>query len=158
MNNNTSHATIAEYFRLGLMVGLIEQHQAVTWADSVIAASDNPSPEIIELAWSSDLQATLTALSAVPGERDSQQAGHWLLGLLASNIPPQIERLNITTQCAMRIAQIADLGEDTYYRFDNIDDELSLAKQKIYGTEEECRVALLAELSEFHPLQLNNVA
>lgn len=147
-----SYATIAEYFRLGLQVGLLLPAQAVAWADTEIAAAEVAPEELIEVAWAKGLASTMDALAAVSGERDKQLAGRWLLGFLGQSIPASDEDLHLAVQSAMHIARHAELGDETYYRFAMIDDELSLATTKVYGTVEECRSSLVAELAEYQPL------
>lgn len=58
----------------------------------------------------------------------------------------------------MHIARHAEKGDETHYRFDMIDDELSLARTKVQGTVEECRSNLAAELAEYQPLVIERVA
>jgi hypothetical protein len=158
MPTGPSLATIAEYFRLGLQVGLLLPEHASAWATSVLAALDSPPYEIIEVSWSKGLASTLDALSAVPGERDKSLAGRWLLGLLRESIPDSEEGLQLAARRAMQIARDAELGDETYYRFDMVDDELSLARNKIYGTVEQCRIELLRELTEYPVLGSPNGA
>ena len=149
MSASASLATIAEYFRLGLQVGLLLPEQAVAWADVEIA-NTVPLPEgLIDVAWSKGLASTMDALAKVPGERDKQVAGCWLLGLLSQSIPESCEGLHLAAQRAMHIARHAELGDETYYRFDMIDDELSLARANVYGTIGQCRSNLVAELGNF---------
>lgn len=96
--------------------------------------------------------STMDALSAVPGDRQKQLAGRMLLGLLGKNLPESDEALQFAVQQAMHIARHAELGDEIYYRFDLIDDELSLARTKVYGTVEQCRSALAAELAAYRAL------
>ncbi len=156
--STASYATIAEYFRLGLQIGLLLPDQAVAWADEEIASADVAPEDLIDVAWARGLTSTVDALAAVPGERNKQLAGRWLLGLLAKSIPCSDEGLQLVAQRAMHIARYAELGDETYYRFDMIDDELSLARTKVYGTIEECRANLVAELAEYRPLEIERDA
>lgn len=45
MSSGVSLATIAEYFRLGLLAGIFTPDQAVAWADREIAASGASLPD-----------------------------------------------------------------------------------------------------------------
>lgn len=152
--SSASFGTVAEYFRLGLQVGLLVPSQVVEWADAEIAAVEEVPEELIAVAWAKGLASSLDALAAVPGERDRQLAGRWLLGLLGKAISESDDGLQLAAQSAMHIARYAELGDDTYYSFDMIDDELSLAVTKVYGTVEECRSNLIAELAEYQPLEI----
>lgn len=154
MADTASLATIAEYFRLGLQVGLLVPEQAVAWADTEIAAEEVAPDGMIEVAWSKGLASTIEVLSAVPGERNKQLAGRWLLGLMRQSVPESAEGLKLTAQRAMQIARHAELGEETYYRLDMIDDELSLAMSQVWGTVEGCRSNLVSELSKYAPLEV----
>lgn len=155
MTANASLATIAEYFRLGLQIGLLEPAQAVAWADSQIEAADSAPEGFIDISWSKGLASTMDALSAVPGERNIQLSGRWLLGLIGQSIPESVGELQNAVRCAMHIARHAELGEEIYYRFDMIDDELSLARTKVYGTIDQCRLDFAAELAEYSALDLD---
>jgi hypothetical protein len=154
MSSTASLATVAEYFRLGLQVGLLLPEQAVAWADAEIAGTEAPPEGIIDVAWSKGLASTIEALGSVPGERNKQLAGCWLLGLMRGAVPGTSAHLQLTVQRAMQITRHAELGEETHYRFDAIDDELSLARSKVYGTVEECRSKFVAELAKYDPLEV----
>ena len=150
-----SLGTIAEYLRVGLVVGILSPQQASAWAYSIIAFEAEPPSQIIDLAWCKEVTPTIDALAAVEGNRDRQMAGRWLLGLLGTMLPRTDEGLQLAIHRAMSIARLADLGDDVYYRFDSLDDELSLARTKVYGTVEECRTDLRVELDgypSFDPL------
>ena len=148
---DTSIATVAEYFRLGLHVGLLSPSQAIAWADAEIAAAQALPDGLIEVAWSKGLMSTMDALAAVPGERDKQCAGRWLLGLLRQAVPESAEALQAVVRQAMTITRLAEIGDETYFRFDVIDDELSLARSQVYGTVEQCRSQFVAELAAYEP-------
>jgi hypothetical protein len=149
MSSDISLATVAEYFRIGLQVGLLLPDQAAEWATAVISDLATPPYEVIEVSWSKGLASTLEALSSVKGERDKQLAGHLLLGLIRDSLPESESGLHLAAHRAMSIAREAELGDETYYRFDIIDDELSLARTKVYGTVEQCRLDLVNELAEY---------
>ena len=149
-----SLGTIAEYLRIGLVVGLFSPEQASAWAYSIIAIEAEPPSEIINLAWCKGVAPTIDALAAVEGDRDTQLAGRWLLGLLRKTLPETEEGLHIATQRAMSVARLADLGDDVYYRFDRLDDELSLARTKVYGTVDECRSDIQIELDGYPSIDL----
>jgi predicted HTH transcriptional regulator len=69
-----SHATIAEYYRLALIAGLLQPDDAKDWAMSLIEQLAAPPGDIIELSWSKGLTMTMENLAAVQGERDQQLA------------------------------------------------------------------------------------
>jgi hypothetical protein len=149
MSSDISLATVAEYFRIGLQVGLLLPEQATEWATAVISDLATPPYEVIDVSWSKGLASTLEALSSVKGERDKKLAGHLLLGLIRDSLPESDSGLHLAVQRAMSIAREAELGDETYYSFDIIDDELSLARTKVYGTVEQCRADMVNELAEY---------
>ncbi len=149
-------ATIADYYRIGLETGLLKPDDASVWATSVIAKMPEPPYEIIEVSWTKGLHSMLEALAAVVGERDKQLAGRWMLGYLRESMPDSDEHLHWVARRGMQIAKLADLGDEIYYQFDMIDDELFLAKYNTCGTVEECRANLQNVLNSYpappHPL------
>lgn len=146
---SASLATVAEYFKLGIQAGLIQPHAAIKWADSEIAATELPADGVIEVAWSKSTASVLDALLIVPGERDRKLAGRWLLGLIIQPAIDSEESLQIAAKRALQVARDSELGSEIYYQFDAIDDSISLARSKTYGTLEQCRVELVAALSEY---------
>jgi hypothetical protein len=144
-----SIATIAEYFRFGLETGLLKPEDAKDWAMSVVEEMPEPPYEIIEVSWSKGIASTLEALAEVKGERDTKQAGLWMLGLLRQSIPKSDDHLHWVARSAMQIARLAELGDEIYYQFDMIDDELFLAKSNTYGSIEECRHNLQQALKDY---------
>jgi hypothetical protein len=119
---------------------------------------ETPPYELIEVSWSKGLASTMEALSSVQGERDRHLAGTWLLGLLRQSLPDSDAELHLAARRAMQVARSTELGDETYYRFDMIDDELSLARTKVYGTVEQCRENLLDELVGYPLPQLSSDA
>ena len=140
--------TIAEYYRLGLHVGLLLPEHASGWADSVVAAMVSPPMEVIEVSWSRGPHAMIGALSAVGGGRDRQLAGSWLLGLLRESLPESEDGLQVALRRATQIAREAGLDEDICCRLDVLEDELSLARTGIYGTVQQCRADALRVLAD----------
>ncbi len=152
MAPSPSLATIAEYFRLGLETGLLKPEHASAWATSVVEALAEPPYSIIEVSWSKGLSSTLEALAAVEGDRDKGLAGRWMLGHLRHSMPQSDEHLHWVARRGMQIARSADLGDEIYYQFDLIDDELFLASSKTYGTFADCRASLQSLLEGFPTL------
>lgn len=146
-----SLATVAEYFRLGLETGLLLPGDAKDWAMSVVEELAEPPGEIIEVSWSKGVAMTLESLGTVQGERDRVLAAHWLLAHLRRSSQASAEELQRVVRQAMHIARAAELGDDVYYRFDAIDDELFLARNNTYGSVAECREELANALAEFPP-------
>jgi hypothetical protein len=149
MTHTPSLATVADYFRLGIEAGLIKAEVANAWAMSLVEAMPEPPYEIIELALNKGMATTIENLAHVHGDRDNVMAGQWLLGYLRDTFPLEDKHLRWAARQAMQIAQRAELGDDIYYRFDSIDDEISLASSGAYFTMEDCRNELLAVLNEF---------
>ena len=149
-----SLGTIAEYLRIGLIVGLLAPEQASEWAYSIVAGEAEPPSEIIDLAWCKEVAPMIDALAAVEGPRDARLAGRWLLGLLRETLPETADGLQLATQRALSIARLAELGDDVHHRFDALDDELSLARTKVYGTVEACRSDIRIELDSYPSIDL----
>nr|WP_316643385.1 hypothetical protein [uncultured Roseateles sp.] len=127
----------------------MKPEDASAWAMALVEELAEPPYEIIEVALGKGLATTLENLAAVQGERDSSLAGRWLLGYLRQSLPDSDEHLHWAIRRAMQIARIAALGDETYYGFDSIDDELFLARNNTYGSVADCRRVLVESLQEY---------
>ena len=146
-----SHATRAEYYRLGLETGLVDPDEVRDWATSVIARLDEPSAEIIELSWSRTPQSLEQSLRAVEGDRDRTQAGERLLGLLREKHFVSESDLTWCARKAMHIARAAGLDEDVYYEFDRLADEIFLERNNPDGDLVACRQSMSEVLAKYPP-------
>jgi hypothetical protein len=133
-----SLASFAQYFRIGLEVGLCEPEEARDWAISVIDRMDEPPGEIIEVSWRKPLAQLISDLNEVKGEPEMGLVCRWLLGRLRQTLGATNNSLDLAVRQAKGIAR-ASGGSDLYYIFDVIEDELSLAEAQTYGTVSECR-------------------
>lgn len=147
---DASHlATVAEYFRIGLTAGLLLPEDAANWAISEIARLDAPPYELIEVSYAETPLDAIAALASVQGDRDRQMAGAWALARLRESLRGPDFDVRSAAHQAMRIVRAADFRDDIYYRFDTIEDEVSLALTGTYGTLEDCRAHLLNELARY---------
>lgn len=140
------NATKARYFLLGLEAGMVSEQVVRDWAYSEIESQDEPPIEIIEVASSRTREQLWASLKCIPGEPDSISAGRQLLGLLATDLPSSYSELLSVARKAMQVSRSAGLPDDVYYAFDQIDDEISLAANDVYGTLDWCRQNLAEEL------------
>lgn len=150
-------AVIAEYFCKGIETALLSPAQARAWADSVIVSTDNPPYAFIEISLSQGVQEIVSALKAVPGERDQGEAGKWLLDILQRAEIQSTEGLAAAVSKAMVVCRHCGLSDEIYYEFDCIDDSLFLARHGEYGTVDECRADFLASLQR-HALPFPGVS
>jgi hypothetical protein len=147
---NTDHATAADYLRIGIELGLVEPQQARDWADAIIRESEAPPAEIIEVSWSHDVGALIRSLFTAPGEGNRALAGRWLLHDLATVLGEgDDDGLVEVVRGCLAVCVASGLDEDTWHRFDAVDDELSLARQGVFGSVEACREALVSLLAEY---------
>jgi len=133
-----SLATCAQYFRIGLQVGLCEPEEARDWAISVIDLMDEPPGEIIEVSWRKPLAQLISDLNEVKGEPEMSLVCRWLLGRLSQTLEPNDDSFDRAVRQARGIAHEAG-DSDLYYVFDVIEDELRLAETQTYGTVAACR-------------------
>jgi hypothetical protein len=83
-----SLASFAQYFRIGLEVGLYEPEEARDWAISVIDRMDEPPSEIIEVSWHKPLAQLISDLNEVKGEPEISLVCKWLLGRHSQTLKP----------------------------------------------------------------------
>jgi hypothetical protein len=145
----SSHATRAEYYRIGLLTGLLTQEDARAWAMSVIERLTEPPAEIIEVSWSRTQQSLEENLRSVTGERDKSQAGDWLLGLLREKHFASKADLTWCARTAQHVACAAEMSKDVYYAFDGLEDEIFLAKNNQGSDLEACRHFMGVALADY---------
>jgi hypothetical protein len=145
----SSHATRAEYYRIGLETGLIAQDEIREWAMAVIERLAEPPAEIIEVSWSRSQRSLEDNLRSVLGERNRTQAGEWLLGLLREKHFDSKTDLTWCARKAMHIARAAELEEGIYYEFDGLEDDVFLAKNNPGGDLEACRRSIQEALAKY---------
>ncbi|MBX9793268.1 MAG: hypothetical protein K2X55_10825 [Burkholderiaceae bacterium] len=133
-----SLASFAQYFRIGLEVGLCEPEEAREWAISVIDRMDEPPGAIVEVSWRKPLPHAISDLNEVKGEPEMDLVCRWLLGRISLTLDSTNDSLGRALRQAMGIAR-ATGGSDLYYIFDVIEDEIHLAENQTYGTVAECR-------------------
>ena len=134
----SSLASFAQYFRIGLEVGICEPEEARDWAISVIDQMHQPPGEIIEVSWRKPLAQLISDLNEVEGAAEMDLVCRWLLGKLSLTLGSGNDSLGRAVRQAMRIARAAG-APSLYYIFDRIEDELHLAETQTYGTVAECR-------------------
>lgn len=143
-----SLASFAQYFRIGIEVGICCPDQAIDWAFSIIDKMDEPPGEIIEVTWRKPLAALLLDLNEVKGEPDLNLVCGWLLGTLSAAAQSINGDLGGPVHQAMQIARTVG-ALDLYDIFDSIEDGVHLADSQTYGTTEECRRDFLNALNKY---------
>lgn len=143
-----SLASFAQYFRVGIEVGICDPDQARDWAFSVIDQMDEPPGEIIEVTWRKPVAALLLDLNDVKGEPDLNLVCGWLFGTLSGQVRSMNGELGRPVQQAMQIARTVG-SSDLYHIFDSIEDGAHLADSQVYGIAEECRRDFLNALNKY---------
>jgi hypothetical protein len=133
-----SLASFAQDFRVALEVGLCEPEEAREWAISVIDRMDEPPAEIIEVSWRKPLAQLISDLNNVKGEPEIDLVCRWLLGRISLTLASTSNSLGRAVRQAMEVARAAG-NSDLYYVFDVIDDQLSVAETRVYGTVPACK-------------------
>ena len=144
------HAIKADYFLYGIQAGIISFQDAIYWADKIIEVEDVPCVEIIDLALSKSRgrNEVMNALKGIPGKRDPQLSGSYLLGDLKQLLFAGGDLKDIAHK-AMNVAAITQQPDDDYFRFIAIDDGIALAEAGVYNTLAQCREDLRQVLSQY---------
>ena len=146
-----SLATFAQYYRIGLEVGVCEPEQARNWAISVIDQMEEPPGEIIVVSWRKPLAQLISDLNEVKGEPEIDLVCKWLLGTLSLTMASTNDSLGRAIRQAMCIARAVGTS-DLYHVFDVMEDELHLAETQTYGTIAECRACFDDALKKYGTL------
>lgn len=143
---------IADFFRLGLLGGIVPILEAIAWADGIIAASDSPEEAAIDLSLSESQGrlAAIDALGAFTGASDDTLPTHLLLARCN-----ELVRLGQSDELTLLSAlRGLPLYDDIYDRVDSLDDAKYLAEHEHYGTLDDIRADVREFLSRFSQYEL----
>lgn len=78
----------AEAIRIGMLAGLFSREEAIQWADLVIADTDKPCSEVLDLSMGENLDGSSIAslLSAMPGAADAELTKKLLLAKVGARL------------------------------------------------------------------------
>lgn len=138
---------IADFFRLGLLGGVVSLREVIAWADSLISASESPEEAALDLSiseWQGRL-AAIDALGAFSGESDDTLPTHLLLAR-CNELVRSGQSDEFTVLSALRGLPLYD---DIYNRVDTLDDAKYLAEHQHYGTLHDVRADVREFLRQF---------
>lgn len=121
-----SPATFAEFYRVALQAGLAKPEEIRAWAHRLIEQEAEPEGEIVEVALCKDTRVLEELLRSVPGERNPELAGKWLLRHLRDKFLSTGRATQWCAQRGMQIVRATALGDDLYYQLDGLDEEAFL--------------------------------
>jgi hypothetical protein len=130
----------AEFFRLGLCVGIIRTQEVARWADSMIEKEDKPPIEVIEvtLACNRNANETISCLRQVKGEVRPDVP----INLLAAYLLKRLQENGIDHGKAIRALYKASWsGGDSELELEimMLEDSWCLAEDGIYGNPDDLK-------------------
>ena len=143
-------STIAEAYRLALVDDLVSPQAVDGWLDGLIAAVDSPSPELIDasVAANESVPALVAALAALAPGFEPELSVRGYFRLASDRIADDASSIRTVTRTLEQLAldHRAPSGcEAAMLRFD---DAMSLARGRVYGTEDEVLLELRAFLAQ----------
>ena len=149
--------TEAESLRLALILGLIDAHAVVGWADSVIMSDrSSEAPVVLDLSLAAQkpVAELVSLLGQVSGDVDKAAVGRELAGQLRECLRSQ--RLDIVA-LARAMYRLLHEGYAPDKEFETmayvIDDGVDLALEGVYGTLEDVRQEMATFLDRYpHPV------
>lgn len=141
---------IAEFFRIGLRVGLSIPSNIVRWADAIILAEDKPDISIIEVSLAGGRQnKMIDALRDVKGEIRPDYLIKLMLAYCLKHLKAKQGDADSFTGLLYRLKCASDVSEDMDYTLTWLDDELYLAREQILGTVEQSMDEIISFLKSF---------
>jgi hypothetical protein len=127
---------MAEFFRLSLLAGLCEPSTVARWADSIVAAEPSPHIAFIELciAGSQSASSVQTLLDDVPGHATPDFSVQMLLGHASRLVTAHVFTPEQLLLRLYHMASLETFPDSIYYELSAFEDELSLARDGVYGT------------------------
>jgi hypothetical protein len=130
---------VAEFFRLGLRLGLFDTSPIIKWADSIIEQEDKPDISIIDvsLAGSRGINETITCLGEIKGHLREDVPVELLLAYFRRKLVSG--QLNIDSVAAMfySLAKMPEVTGDVAGALHVLDENLSMAEDGLCGSVEE---------------------
>ena len=149
--NMATQSEIARFYRLALRVGLLDTAAVEHWVDSMIASAPAVRFPFTELAGASQRRRRDVddLLGEVELEGDACVPGRMALALLRRRLRAGAFDPEAAVKLAMEIARAGDLTQEEYYRADQLDDAVWLAKNGTYGDLGTVRQKIGAYLDEY---------
>ena len=147
----SDYRTIAEAYLRALEFGLADIGEVAAWVDRVMLAEAQPAFAFIEASSAGgDPVALLSALRDVPGVADDGLRRCLVFGLMAQALDREPAAIELITHALYQMAMGGDApAPDAQVRMERLDDALALARQGIYGREEDVRRELAQLLAEY---------
>ena len=138
---------IAESFRLALIAEVCEQAMVVRWADQVIASESSPPFAFFDISTSEShpRSATVGFLQDVPGRPTPDLPVYMLLGYCYAPVKSEVLSATKILVRLYKMSAVERFPERIYHALLTMEDELSLAHDRVYGTIEE----VIAEFTDY---------
>ena len=139
MTTQPNTKEMADYFKLGLRLGLLDQSPVIIWADALIHAQEKPDISIIELSLSGgrSLNDTIACLGNIKGEANTDTAIKLTLAHLWREVKTGRMSLDAASVILYRLKDLATAQSDVIDKICTLDENLSLAEDGVYGSIEE---------------------
>jgi len=97
----------ADAIRIGMLAGLFNREEAIQWADLVIADTDKPCSEVLDLSMGDSLDGSSVAalLTAMPGAADAA----FTKKLLLSKVKARLAKNQDVGSASAALRQLMDL-------------------------------------------------
>ncbi len=140
------------FYALGLRLGIVDISEVQSWVNSVISKTDNPTDEILDLAYASSkiLKDVYSLLTRIPDDTDHFELLRILLGRVSDD---DLEDIGFCRHLAKKLYDL--WAESDYSAPEDLqsmglfDDEYILAEQENYGILEEWHVNFHHFVKEF---------
>lgn len=129
----------AEFYRVALLLGIIQIENAIAWCDSIIMKEESPDIAIIEASISGSKGATAVAdaLSEVKGEFDKRIVTKRIFGSMYDLVSQDRKQALKVARLLYHMAIDSDLpDEEVEPEMWYFDDAIYLARDRVYGDEE----------------------
>jgi hypothetical protein len=142
---------IAEFFRLGLRIGIFAPSTVIQWADSIIMAENKPDISIIEVSLSGagGLNKTIDSLNEIKGEIRSDYPAKLMLAYCWKKLRTKDWTEDFFSGLLYSLKNASEVSEDVEIALMNLDENLSLAEDGVYGTVKEAMNDIMKFLESF---------
>jgi hypothetical protein len=134
-----------------LLLGLVNGHDVVAWADGVIATSDAPHPALFDVSLTPphDLSGLRVALQPLAGEGESPDLVREMLALAARDLATGRRSAADTVRVLAQMRRMVALPVGLDHELDALEDGHMLAQAGVEGTPAAAEARIRAWLEQF---------
>lgn len=156
--NISAYRELLDVFRIGLIHGIIDKQDIISWADTIVQSDKEPDYFIIELSLLAHANEILALLNATMGDKKTLISGRVILSLLYKQLFTQhidLKKAVAVVNWLVEERKLKGKDERLFYR---LEEHYALAATNITGSMDAVRVFTFGALELYSAFTIDNIA